>query len=1319
MVKLKKTLWKDIYKSIYKSKGRFVSIMGLMLLGSFALVGLKVTGPNMRSTGATYFEELNVSDITIISNLGLDENDEETIRKVEGANKIEFGYLKDVVLKDTNTSFRIFSDSKDISAYQLTEGRFPEKEDEIAIVEQYATDFNIGDSIEFSEKEDVNGEKALKRDEFEIVGFIYSGEIISDVNLGASTAGTGALNGYGVVSEEAFDSDFYMLARLTFEDTQNMDPYSDEYTDKIQRHKEDLDHLLKDQPEIRLATIKSDYQKEIDEGQAEIDDAKRKINDTQKQLDDVKKQLENGQQEIDDNEKKLNQQVAEAQVKIDDGTSQIANAKASISDSQQQLFEAKQQLNTGQTTLENKWQQLETAKQQLTTAKSSLTNANTQLQEASSAVYKGHQQIATGYQQIANNQEELAAADKQIKAAAQTIGQKQKEFEKEYQKYKENAQVLERKRKEYEVGLSQIQEAQNELNAQKQNLEEAKKQYETGLNEIQQQINRLEESLENPELPAGEKEEIPKKLSKAQQEMEHLQTEMDIFLKDTYTPGIKEISKKQVVLDTQKQELAKAKQQLDAGEQQLYAAKNQLDSADKQIAEANQQLTVKKEELHAGQEQLSIAKEILREKENVLQEKEKEYQIGLEEYNSGIANYNQNMNQYYAGLEQWQQGAETLSAKSGEYQKNIKKIEEAQNELSKKQDELAFAKDELAVKKAAGETKLAEARQTLADKEEEYNGKTQKFHDEKPDVEREIEENKNTLDEAQEILDHLSAPVYSLNSRREIPGGDGYKIYSTITWIVDAIGNVFPIFLYFVAALVTFTTMTRFVDEERINSGTLKALGYDNQDVMKKFVFYGLISGLSGAIMGIILGHTLLPLIVYNAYHSGFTLPKIEFHFHLGITLVALLLAVVSSVLPAWLVASKEYKQMPAKLLVPKAPSAGSKILLEYITPIWDRMSFTHKVTARNIFRYKKRMLMTIFGVAGSVSLLFAGLSVQYSLSGINERQFGELIRYDAIVAKNEYVTDDQQDEIDELLRSPDVTQFEMIHYEEMTKVAGDNKDTQEIKLIVPDHPENFSDYVNLINRETGDKISFPNDGVIISERLAQLLEVDTNDTIILKDSKNKSQEMKVKAITEMYMGHFAFTSEEGYQTIFGEEPTDNAYMVNLKDKSLKNTEKQAAKFIDLSGVQGVVQNTTLTTQISTIVDSLDQIMTVLIIVAVLLGIVILYNLTNINVSERIRELSTIKVLGFYDEEVTMYIYRETILLTLFGILTGFGIGKWLHQYIITVVPPEDVMFNPALSASSFIIPTVVILFVTVVLGFVINHRLKNVDMLEALKSVD
>lgn len=847
----KRKLWKSIRKSITHSMGRFISIMLLMALGSFALVGLTVTGPDMRATGTTYFKELNSADLTILSDYGIDESERNAIEKASGIRQVEYLYLKDVVIKDTQTTVRILSKPSEISKYRIDEGNLPEQDDEIAIDRTYKDKYKIGDTISFTEKANTEGNETLKRHDYKITGFISSSEIISEINMGQTSAGTGELKGYAVVNSDNFDSSVYMMAKLTFTDTENLDPYSDEYNDKLQAHKEELTKLLDEQRNNRFSAIKSEYQEKIDDGQKELDDGRTELND------------------------------------------------------------------------------------------------------------------------------------------------------------------------------------------------------------------------------------------------------------------------------------------------------------------------------------------------------------------------------------------------------------------------------------------------------------------------------------AKEKLEKLDAPTYSVDNRREIPGGDGYSVYETVSEIVDSLAKVFPVFLYFVAALVTFTTMTRFVSEERINNGTLKSLGYQDKDVIQKFVVYGFIAGMTGTVLGITLGHTLLPHIVYNAYKHGFLLPPIELHFYVGITILAIILSLISSVLPAYAVAKGDLQETTASLLQPKAPKAGSKILLERITPIWKRMKFTQKVTARNIFRYKNRMFMTIFGVAGAASILFAGFSVKGSISKINEKQFENIIKYDMIVVQNDDLDEEAKTEFNNLLNSEEIKSYSSVYYEEVTKVAGKNNDTQSIKLIIPENDEDFNQYISLADRKSQEKIELQDDGIVISERLSKLLNISKGDEITFTDSSNKERTAKVSGICEMYAGHFIFMNTTEYKNVYQKDCESNAKLLLLNDSSTENTNSQAAKFMELSAVKGIVQNTTLYNQINTIVNSLNQIMIVLIIVASMLAVVILYNLTNINVAERIRELCTIKVLGFYDNEVTMYIYKETIFLSIIGVIVGWIIGILLHTYILVAVPPAEVMFDPKVTISSYIVPAVVIAFVTFVLKYYVNNRLKVVDMLEALKSVD
>lgn len=1133
----KKTLWKDIKLCFLKSKGRFISILCLVALGSFALVGLQVAGPDMRKTGETYFESLKLADISIIGDYGIDDDNQAAINRVSGADKVEYGYLKDVIIKNTDTSIRVFSATGGISEYELVDGRMPEKKDEIAIASFLSNDYSIGDTIDFSEKEDVAGNTVLKSHTFKIVGFVNSGELLSIINMGQSTAGTGELQGYAVVTKDAFDSDVYMICRLSFSDTKGVDPYSDQYTDLISAHKDELDNLLADQPSARLAAIKKEYQKKIDDAQDQIDDAKtdladalRKLTDGEKELSDAKKKYNSGLKEYNSQKSDVKKRLADAEKQIASAKSQISSAESTLSGKKAGLKKAKKSLADARSTLDANWKEYNEKESQL-------------------------KKLKQTKEQLDKAQKEL---DKQIAAAEASTG----------------------------MSIEQIEES----------------------------LPALKESL-----PEEQYEQLYS-LVKAKKELKSNQ--------EAYNSAAAGAA------DAEKQ-LASAKTKLEKGESEYSSKEKQIKSAEKQLNKAESQLSQKKAELSNAQSS----------------------------YKKQKAEANRKLDDAKA------------------------KLDDAKAQISKNEKK-------------------------LSDGWAEYNEK-------KPDADKEISDAEEKVSSAQRTLDRLKQPVYALDTRRETPGSEGYRIYDSVSNIVDSLADIFPIFLYFVAALVTLTTMTRFVDEERINSGTLKALGYSNKDILKKFTIYGFSAGITGALLGIISGHILIPKIVYNAYGKNFTYPQIELHFYAVISIIALVLAVLCTVLPAFIVASRELKEKPAALLQPKPPEAGSRILLERIHPIWNRMSFTHKVAARNIFRYKNRMLMTIFGVCGSVALIFAGFSVQHSISGVKDRQFGDIMKYDLIVAQNDSLDDTQSKEINDLLTSDVVKSQISIHYEAVSKAAGKNNDSQSIKLIVPDKGSNLEDYISLSNRSTGDAIQLTDDGCVISERLAKLLGVKVGDTFEFLDQFKDERTVKVSAITEMYTGHFIFMNRTYFESVFSQSLDLNAHLITLNDRSVNNANVQASRFMELDGVKGVVQNTTLMNQIDTIVSSLNQIMEVLILIAVLLAIVILYNLTNINVSERIRELSTIKVLGFYNKEVTMYIYRETILLTALGIVVGFAFGDALYNYIISVVPPEDVMFNPALASTAFIVPSVIIIAITAILGLMINRRLKNVDMLEALKSVE
>ena len=885
----RKTYWKDVRKSFSSSKGRVVSIASLMALGSFALVGLKVTTPDMQHTATNFFTKHQTADLTVTGSYGLNQSDQNLLNQVSSEANIEYGYFKDVVLKNSTDAFRLFSKPKDISTYEVVKGKLPSKQGEIALSSVYQDRYKIGDKIDFSEKEGDNGKDVLKEHSFTITGFVQSSEILSSVDLGASTAGSGELKGYAVVPESSFDSDVYMIARLVYNDVSTANPYTQDYTEKVSKHKDAMKKLVEDQPAKRLKELKAEPQAEIDQ---------------------------------------------------------------------------------------------------------------------------------------------------------QT---------------------------------SQLQTAETELN--------------------------------------------------------------------------------------KKVEQAKV----------------------------------------SGQDKNPLVQE---------------------------------------------------------------QLTQAQNEITDKKDKIK---------------------------------------------------------EAQEKVDSITEPSYNIYTRREAPWSEGYVSYETTASVFQNLSNIFPVILYFIAALVTFVTMGRFVEEERIKAGTLKALGYQNKDIIRKFLIYGIVTSMIGTTVGVAAGHIVLPSIIYSSFKERIQIAPIELHFYPFKSLLAIVLGLLSAVLPAFMVAKRELGEKPAQLLLPKPPTSGSKILLERITPLWKRMSFTQKVTACNIFRYKQRMFMTIFGVCGSIALLFAGLGIRSSIGDLNTRQFPNIIRYDMIVANKDNLDQQEKENLRKLIDKNNVKEHLSIHYETLSKDVGSNNDRQDITtLVVKDKDQKtLQNYIKLNDRKTGQKLDLTDKGIIISEKLADLAGVSVGDEVTVQNSQGKDIKLKVAGISEMYMGHFIFMNDSTYKNAFGEEARENATILTLKNHSDKNVEKIASQFMALDGVKGVVQNTTLKTQIKTIVNSLNRVMGVLIGVSILLAFVVLFNLTNINMAERIRELSTIKVLGFFNKEVTLYIYRETIYLSVIGILVGFGLGLGLHQYMVDVIPPENIMFNPSLGWLIYAVPTLVVIVILTGLGIFVNQHLKKVNMLEALKSVE
>ena len=812
------------------------------------------------------------------------------------------------------------------------------------------------------------------------------------------------------------------------------------------------------------------------------------------------------------------------------------------------------------------------------------------------------------------------------------------------------------------------------------------------LNDLKEEADgKIQEGEEQISKAKNQLEEGKTKLEDGKQQVENQEGKL--------VQSQNELAQNQVSLNRGNQEIQQAKQNLQNQFEILEANRVQLETSKQTLDQQNSALQEGKKKLVEAEKQFKSQKEkglpqtaLSAMQEKIFQQKQ-ELDAGTTAYEQGLTQYENGWVSYQEGLKQYQEGLAILQSK--------------QNTLDAGHKALAEGKRQVSV----GEEALSKAKQEIEEKQNQYT-------DEKEKAEEKIGQAKMDLEDAKVKASKLTKPRYSVYTRSTMLGSEGYLNMKSTAEGIISVANLFPVVLYAVAALVTVTTMTRFVNEERMNAGILKALGYSTFDVMKKFAFYGFSAGMIGTIIGIGLGTYFLPSILGVTLLKETILPSISLLFNLRITIVALLCSIGCSVIPPVWIAYRELKESSASLLLPKAPSMGSKIWLEYVPFIWKRFSFTQKVTARNIFRYKQRMLMTIFGVAGSVALLFAGRGILSSLSGISHRQFGEIITYDAIVIKEAVMTGKEQEALNQLLETKEIEHYSDVHSETIaTKIAGVHEE-QSLTILVGEEAE-LSHYIHLYDAKTKRQKSLTNDGVFLSKKLAQLLNVHEGETVRLPIKDGVTKEMVVSGIIEMYAGHFMIMLPTVYETLAQETPTKNASFVSFKEKDADSVCKMSAQLLAQDGVKAVVQNTSMIHRIETIVGSLSRVMILLTIVSVLLAIVILYNLTTINVAERIRELSTIKVLGFLNREVTLYIYRETMVLSLIGIGVGLLLGKVLHRVIIEAVAPAFVRFNPQVGLDVYIWPCIFIVLILAVLGILVNHMLKKVDMLEALKSVD
>lgn len=953
--------------------------------------------------------------------------------------------------------------------------------------------------------------------------------------------------------------------------------------------------------------------------------------------------------------------MADANKELDDARAELADAKA---EAQSELDDAWNQIQNGEKELADGRQELADGRQ----------SYDEQIADAKAEIASGEKKLADGEAEIAANEKKLADGQTQIKEAEQTLADSQKE--------------LDENRAAYEDGLARANEGQEQINQGYTAIEEARQQMddqEAALieqrNELLVQKAELEGNLATLESAIGKLNPILEKIKKQRDQAASV-IDPDGKVIAWLDKQIAELEAQIAELEGQKQAVVDGLAQIEDGLAQIEDGLQQIADGREELEQQRQMLDEQQEELTATFEQLEAAK------------------IQLDE-----------------GAQKLADGQAELNSRKEEIQSGQNSINEAKKEIAAGRTELENGRQELNHQMAAAEAEFADAEQKLADGEQELADAKEEYASGKEEADREIADAEQKIMDAEDELADIDYPEWYVLDRNST---QGYVEYEQNAERIGAIGRVFPLIFFLVAALISLTTMTRMVESQRTQIGTLKALGYSNWDIARKYVFYALSASSIGSVIGLIFGQKFLPWIIITTYKILYpNLPVVLTPLNAYYSVLASAAAIICVTGAALAACYKELIASPAELMRPVAPKVGRKIWLEHIGLIWNHLKFTSKVTMRNLFRYKKRFFMTIFGIGGCTALVVFGFGLTDSISGVVERQYEELFHYDITLTLNDHADDGDMQQLFEFLDDNtvmDVDQYICVRSKSMEIKGEEANYTAYLKI--PEDVEKYKEFVVLQDREKGTLFELDEDTVIITEKLSDLLDLKPGDTLTIEDQDIRT-EVTVGHIAENYLMSYIYMSPALYEKLFGAEPEWNTVEAFIPELNDDNSEEFSTELLALDAVSGTTTTDYTRSKFEDVLGSLDVITLIVVAAAGMLAFIVLYNLNNINITERRRELATIKVLGFHDLEVAEYVYRENIMLTIIGGILGIFFGKYLHAFIITTVETDIIMFIRHADVSSYIYAILITFAFSMFVNWMMYYRLKKIDMVESLKSVE
>lgn len=1050
---------------------------------------------------------------------------------------------------------------------------------------------------------------------------------------------------------------------------------------------------------------------------AELESGKTTLNQKAAELESGKAALEAKAKELSDGKTQLaakETELASGKTELEEKMAQLSAAKTELSQKQTELNAAKEQLSVKETELNAAKEQLSAAREELESKKEETAAGRAQYEAQKAAYEEQKNQYETAKDQLAQLGGQLSdveAAQTEVAGQIEAITAQLDGLTEEDEVYAsllEQKTALEAKQTELAQQLSTMHEQKTFLEQNIAAFEAASAEAEAQLVAAEAQITDAENQLAAADAQLTEKEQEcaagEDELAAAKEELENGEAQVTAGLAQI-ADGEAQASAYQKQLEDGEAQLNAAKAQIEEGEAQIEANRSKLEEGEAQLAAARAQIADGEQQIASYQQTIQSGEAQLAEGRKTIADGESQLADAKQTISNGESQIAEAKQSIADGETQLAEAKQTIA--DGESQ-----LAEAKQTIADGETQLADAKQEI----ADGKISLADAKQEIADKEKELEDGKAEYEKAKADAEPEIVDAKQEIADGEKTLADLKKPTWYVWGRD--------KVTSTESFGQDAgrisnIGKFFPVIFFLVAALVSLTTMTRMIEEQRQQIGTLKALGYSDGVIAFKYFAYAMLSTVSGALAGVVVGEKILPWVIMNAYGMLYTgLPYYMTPLNWEQGGLAILASAACTGVATIAACYKELAAGPAELMRPEAPKNGKRIFLERIGVLWKHLNFTQKSTVRNLVRYKKRFFMTVIGIGGCMGLILVGFGLQDSITAIAKNQFVSLFTYQANAVLNSDVDESEKEALQTDLENYSGIDELLEMYCQNIELQTDKKAVDAV-LEVPKELTNFNDFYAFRDRKSGEVYEFPTDGgAAISEKTATMLGVKAGDTVQLKKGDD-IVDVKISIIVENYVRHYLYLAPDLYEELFGGAPDYNQLLMKYQDTSSNYETALGEKIMTYDGVAAISFTSDLIDQIDNMLRSLDIVIVVLIVSAGLLAFVVLYNLNNINITERQRELATLKVLGFFDGEVASYVYRENMVLTLFGVIAGMGIGTFLHHCVIQTVEVDMMMFGRNVFPRSYGWSALITLAFALFVNFMMFYRLRKIDMIESLKSVE